>query len=58
MAHFDEKAGVVVCTTPWGSWHQTIEEVVVVVGVPHGTTGKQLKVRERARMHARMLSTA
>jgi hypothetical protein len=45
MAHFDEKAGVVVCTTSWGSWHQTIEEVVVVVGVPHGTTGKQLKVR-------------
>ena len=51
MAHFDEKAGVVVCATPWGSWHQTIDEVVVVVAVPPGTTTKQIKVNTHTHTH-------
>lgn len=37
MAHFDERSGVVECPTDFGSWHQTMEEVVVsVTALPEG----------------------
>lgn len=41
--NFEEKSGAVPCTTPWGSWYQTMEEVFVEVNVPNGTTGKEVK---------------
>jgi len=45
MAHFDERSGVVECPTDFGSWHQTMEEVVVsVTALPEGTRAKDLKV--------------
>lgn len=44
---FDEKAGAVHCPTEWGWWQQTLEEVVVVVQVPPGTTSKMLTVTVR-----------
>jgi hypothetical protein len=44
---FDEKAGAVHCPTEWGWWQQTLEEVVVVVQVPPGTTSKMLTVTIR-----------
>eukprot|EP00039_Didymoeca_costata_P030171 m.28192 g.28192 ORF g.28192 m.28192 type:complete len:157 (-) comp7980_c0_seq2:85-555(-) len=44
MSHFDEQSGVVECPTPWGFWYQTIEEVVVIINVPEGTSAKNLKI--------------
>eukprot|EP00045_Choanoeca_perplexa_P019496 m.3006 g.3006 ORF g.3006 m.3006 type:complete len:156 (+) comp4337_c0_seq1:103-570(+) len=44
MANFDESSGVVECATPWGSWYQTIEEVVLLVQVQQGTRGKDISV--------------
>jgi hypothetical protein len=34
MGDFAERSGVARCTTPWGSWWQTIDEVGVDVSVP------------------------
>ena len=45
MAHFDERSGVVECPTPWGSWHQTMDEVAVLINVPKGTRGKDVTVK-------------
>lgn len=44
MSNFDEKSGIVPCRTPWGQWYQTMEDVVVEVNVPEGTTSKEIKV--------------
>ena len=30
-SHFDEKSGVVSCSTLWGQWYQTAEEVVIEI---------------------------
>lgn len=30
-SHFDERSGIVECTTPWGRWYQTAEEVYVEI---------------------------
>lgn len=30
-SHFDEKSGVIYCSTPWGKWYQTAEEVVIEI---------------------------
>ncbi|XP_063970691.1 nudC domain-containing protein 2-like isoform X2 [Lytechinus pictus] len=43
MANFDEKSGVVPCLTPWGCWYQTMDEVMVEINVPEGTTSKAIK---------------
>lgn len=43
MSHFDEKSGVVPCSTPWGSWSQTIDEVFVEIEVTEGTRSKDIK---------------
>ena len=43
MSHFDEKAGVVTANTPWGSWSQTIEEVVINVPVEKGLRSRDVK---------------
>lgn len=43
MADFDERSGVIPCTTPWGLWYQTIDEVFVEIQVPPGTKGKDVK---------------
>ena len=40
-SHFDEKAGVAVCRTPWGRWYQTVGEVVVEVDLEKGTRAKE-----------------
>lgn len=47
--HFDERSGVVPCKTPWGCWYQTMEEVFIEVGVPHGTSAKEVRCRLGAR---------
>ena len=44
LSHFDDKAGVVSCQTPWGSWHQTAYEVTVLVDTEPGTRGKEAQV--------------
>jgi len=43
MSHFDETSGVVACSTPWGRWWQTMEEVYVEVELPAGTGPKLVK---------------
>ncbi|XP_053574554.1 nudC domain-containing protein 2 [Bombina bombina] len=43
--HFDERSGVVSCTTPWGSWSQTMEEVFVEVRVTPGTLAKEIQCK-------------
>ena len=40
--HFEERSGVILCRTSWGSWYQTMEEVFIEVNVPHGTSGKEV----------------
>ena len=42
MAHFDEKSGVVLCDTEWGSWAQTVEEVQVSVNLANKTRAKEI----------------
>ncbi|XP_065842961.1 nudC domain-containing protein 2-like [Oscarella lobularis] len=42
MTHFDEKAGIVQATTPWGSWSQTMDEIVIEVNVEDGTRGRDV----------------
>lgn len=43
--NFDEKSGEVPCYTDWGRWLQTMEEVYVLVDVPAGTRGKDVKCK-------------
>ena len=43
MDNFEERSGVVPCKTPWGSWAQTIDEVVIEVDVPNGTQSREIK---------------
>jgi len=43
MSLFEEKSGVVVCKTDWGSWAQTIDDVVIEINVPKGTKSKEIK---------------
>ena len=43
MSDFDERSGLVQCKTPWGSWAQTMEEVVVEVDVPVGTKSRDVR---------------
>lgn len=44
MANFDEKSGIIPCTTPWGKWWQTIEEVFIEVSVADGTKTKEISI--------------
>ena len=45
MAHFDEKSGLVLCSTEWGHWTQTVEEVQVTVNLKNKTSGKEIKCK-------------
>ncbi|XP_064105694.1 nudC domain-containing protein 2-like isoform X1 [Macrobrachium nipponense] len=45
--NFDERSGIVPCTTPWGRWWQTVAEVHVEVKVPEGTRSKFIQVTVR-----------
>jgi len=45
MANFDEKSGVVPCKTEWGTWHQSMDEVVVMIDVAQGTSARDLTVK-------------
>ena len=42
MSNFDERSGVVICQTPWGSWYQTIDEVFLEIVVNEGTRAKDI----------------
>lgn len=44
LSHFDEKRGVIACTTEWGRWWQTVGEVCIEVNLPNGTRAKQVAV--------------
>lgn len=44
-AGFDDKAGIVKCTTEWGSWYQTIEDVTAEVHVPLITKSRDVKIK-------------
>ena len=44
MSNFDERSGIVACSTPWGQWYQTMEEVHIEVNVPEGTISKQINI--------------
>ncbi|RXN35165.1 nudC domain-containing 2 [Labeo rohita] len=41
--HFEERSGVILCKTAWGSWYQTMEEVFIEVNVPPGTSAREIK---------------
>ena len=43
MSDFDEKSGIVPCTTEFGQWWQTIDEVMIEITLPEGTKAKQIK---------------
>ena len=45
MSLFEEKSGLVVSKTEWGSWAQTIDDVVIEVNVPQGTKAKDVRCR-------------
>jgi len=45
MSLFEEKSGIVVCKTEWGSWAQTIDDVVIEIDVPKGTKSKEIKCK-------------
>lgn len=40
---------MVPCTTPWGRWYQTLEEVFIEVRVPPGTRAKDVRCSLRSR---------
>ena len=42
-AHFDEKSGIVLCRTSWGTWGQTVDDVQIEVDVAKGTKGRDVK---------------
>lgn len=44
MSNFDEKSGIISHKTQFGSWHQTVSEVTILVQIESGTRGKQCKV--------------
>lgn len=44
LSHFDEKSGVIPCSTPWGKWWQTVAEVHIEVNLPQQTRAKNVKV--------------
>ena len=46
-SNFEEKSGLVSCSTPWGSWGQTVEEIHVEVNVKSGTRAKDIKCEIR-----------
>ena len=43
-SHFDEKSGVVCHETGFGKWHQTVDEVMILVDLEPGTRGKEVHV--------------
>ena len=45
MSLFEEKSGLVVSKTDWGSWAQTIDDVVIEINVPQGTKAKDVRCR-------------
>ena len=45
MSLFEEKSGLVVSKTDWGSWAQTIDDVVIEINVPKGTKAKDVRCR-------------
>ena len=45
--NFEEKSGLVSCSTPWGSWGQTVEEIHVEINVKSGTKAKDVKCEIR-----------
>ena len=45
MSHFDEKSGLVYCSTPWGQWAQAIDEVFVEVSVGEGTRARDIQCK-------------
>ena len=42
MSDFDERSGSVQCSTPWGCWWQTNEEVFIEISVAQGTAAKDI----------------
>lgn len=42
LSHFDEKSGIVRCSTPWGCWWQTVQEVHIEVNLPPNTKSKEI----------------
>lgn len=44
MADFEDRSGVVYCSTEWGGWYQTLTDVNVEVNLQQGTKGKEVKV--------------
>jgi len=43
MSDFDDRSGIVACTTPWGRWWQTIDDVTVEVNIHEGCKAKEIK---------------
>uniref|UniRef100_A0A1B6EC06 CS domain-containing protein n=1 Tax=Clastoptera arizonana TaxID=38151 RepID=A0A1B6EC06_9HEMI len=44
ISHFDEKSGIIPCTTPWGSWWQTVHEIHIEINLPKNTRSKDVKI--------------
>lgn len=44
MADFDERSGIVSCTTPWGLWYQTLDEVSIEIIVDKGIKAKDVSI--------------
>jgi len=43
MSDFDDRSGIVACTTQWGRWWQTIDDVTVEVNVgPEACKAKEI----------------
>ncbi|XP_075234440.1 nudC domain-containing protein 2-like [Lycorma delicatula] len=45
LSHFDEKSGVILCHTSWGSWWQTVHDVHIEVLLQSNIKSKDIKVK-------------
>jgi len=43
MSDFDDRSGIIACSTPWGQWWQTIDDVTVEVNVPETCKAKEIQ---------------
>jgi len=44
MADFEDRSGIVYCSTDWGRWSQTVSDVNIEVDLQQGTKGREVKV--------------
>jgi len=58
MSDFEERSGIIACTTEWGKWYQTLEDVNLEIDLNPGTRGREVKVDiTSTRLHCQIRAT-